>query len=181
MAKRHFITVAPEVGEMVRALANRKDMSITDLVGMWAHREYESEYNEMAPKGYELYPYLVNGEQAIIFITDGLPITIMSCVDGGCDCDKMCDALVGAAEKTGNRPPFKTKRGVLVEARRVGTGIVLQIDGIKKSMRPDIAAAVGNEFGCLVDCNIADEEVPADNPPEHLSDERKAEWRALFK
>jgi hypothetical protein len=138
---RVSINLPYERAEQLRKLANRHGVGVTALIERWIVRELE-ELGEKSqpPAGYFTELLAIGKERAILLQASGLPVTALTPNEARA----LCEALFNAADQNKATVLPRTERGNRhIEIRRQGRGVVLSIDGHRRSMTPLIATDLG--------------------------------------
>jgi hypothetical protein len=138
---RVSINLPYERAEQLRKLATRHGVQVTELIERWIVRELE-ELGEKStpPAGYLTTLMAIGKERLVLFEVDGLPLTALASAEA----QALSDALFSAADKNEATVLPRTARGNRhIEVRRQGRGVVLSIDGHRRSMTPLIATDLG--------------------------------------
>src|SRR3954467_12084971 len=126
MVKRMSIALSSETGEKLRTLANRLDMTITDLIADLVDVKLQ-ELAEIEPVGGWLcQPVEINGRNLLLIGSNDLPTVALN----QSEVNALCEAICACADRNETTVLSKTTIGKrLIEVRRQGRGVVLSIDG----------------------------------------------------
>lgn len=141
MQKRVSINLPPERAEQLRALSLRLGKPITVVLGELieqALREHGVTF-DLVP-GFTYEGVALGKERAVLFGAEEIGLLALN----ETEVEVLADALCRAADKNERTTLPKTQRGArLIEVFRQGRGVVISVDGRRKSMTPPIAWELG--------------------------------------